>query len=204
VAVAVAAALCASGACGGQGDAGEGSTAGGPPPPPAPADPRAGPPALLASVGERAVLLDAGGRVRRVLPATLRATTHPCPRGRWLVDASEWSDRVEARTVVGRRCWDRRIRSPTPRRRVLGPCCAPGRRDAWRRSQQVASARVAGADRRVPRFRTRTGDTTIPSREAAEARRAGTCSSRRAHSSGEANEIDRGQARSTARRPTVP
>jgi hypothetical protein len=48
-------------------------------------------------------------RVRRVLPAALTATTRPCPSHRWLVDASEWGGRIEARTVVGRRGWGTRI-----------------------------------------------------------------------------------------------
>jgi hypothetical protein len=154
VAVAVAVASCGSGACGGQGDAGEGSIAGGPAPPPPPGDPRAGPPALVASVGERAVLLDASGRVRRVLPAALRATTRPCPRGRWLVDASEWSGRVEARAVVGRRGWGKRI----PVAYTQGVACldpAARRVAVVLGGGRIKSLHVVsrGADRIVRRFR---------------------------------------------------
>jgi hypothetical protein len=154
VAVAVAVASCGIGACGGQGDAPEGSIAGGPPPPPPPADPNAGPPALLASVGDRAVLLDAGGRVRRVLPAALGATTRPCPRGRWFVDASEWSGRMEARTIVGRSGWGRRI----PVAYTQGVACLDtGARwvAAVLGGGRIKSLHVLsrGADRRVRRFR---------------------------------------------------
>jgi hypothetical protein len=89
------------------------------------------------------VLLDGSGRVRRVLPAALTATTRSCPRGRWLVDASEWSGRGEARTVVGRRGWEANPGRLQGGGRLLGPRCAPGRGGAGRRSHQVASRRVA-------------------------------------------------------------
>jgi hypothetical protein len=154
VAVAVAVTSCGIGACGGQGDATEGSIAGGPPPPPPRADPRAGPPALLAAVGNRAVLLDARGRVRRVLPAALSATTRPCPRGRWLVDASEWSGRVEARAVVGRTGWSKRI----PVAYMQGVACldpAARRAAVVLGGGRIRSLHVVsrGADRKVRRFR---------------------------------------------------
>jgi hypothetical protein len=152
--VAVAVASCGIGACGVQGNAGEGSIGGGQRPPAPPADPRAGPPALLASVGERAVLLDAAGRVRRVLPAALGPTTRPCPGGRWLVDAPEWSGLVEARTLGGRSRWRRRI----PVAYMQGVACLDP--DARRVAVVLGSGRVkslhvvsAGADHRVRRLR---------------------------------------------------
>lgn len=156
VAVAVAVASCAFAAWGGEGVADDGSTGGGPPSPPPAADPRAGPPALLASVGERAVLLDAAGRVRRVLPAGLGPTTRPCPGGRRLVDAPEWGGRVEARTLAGRSGWGRRI----PVAYTQGVACLDP--DARRVAVVLGAGRFKslhvvsrGADRLVRRFRGR-------------------------------------------------
>lgn len=152
--VALAVVSCAIGACGGQGARGEGSIAGGPPPPPPPVDPRAGPPALLASVGERAVVLDAAGRVQHLLPAALGPTTRPCPGGRRLVDAPEFSGRVEVRTLAGRARWRRRI----PIAYVQGIACLDpqARRVAVvLGSDRVKSLHIVSrrADRRLQRFR---------------------------------------------------
>jgi hypothetical protein len=151
--VAVAVASCAIAACAGQGAGGDGSVGGGTPPPPPPSDPRAGPPALLASVGQRAVLLDARARVRRVLPAALGPTTRPCPRARRLVDAPDFGGIVEARTLGGRPRWRRRIPvAPTQGIACLDPRARRGA--VVLGGNRIKSLHVVsrGSDRIVRRF----------------------------------------------------
>jgi hypothetical protein len=71
------------------------------------ADARAGAPAYVASVGDRAVLLDRRGRVRRVLP---RHSSNPYRCGkRRLIQAGAWEGRVAVRALGGRRLWRQRI-----------------------------------------------------------------------------------------------
>ena len=95
-------------ACGGGGGEGEGSV-GGPAPRAPQADARAGRPALLALVRDRAVLLDAAGRVARALPEDWGEFVRVCPGGRRLVAAPDFGGFVEARTVGGRRLWRTRM-----------------------------------------------------------------------------------------------
>jgi hypothetical protein len=84
-------------------------------------DPRAGAAAYVAAVGDRAVLLDRRGRVRRVLP---RHTSYPfhCGESR-LIQADEWGGRVVVRTLGGRRLWRQRI----PARMVSAGACLDAR-----------------------------------------------------------------------------
>jgi hypothetical protein len=71
------------------------------------ADARAGAPAYVASVGDRAVLLDRRGRVRQVLP---RHSSDPYRCGeRRLIQAGAWEGRVIVRALGGRRLWRQRI-----------------------------------------------------------------------------------------------
>ena len=153
---AVAAVLAAGriAACGGAAPAGDGSLGDGSPPPPPAVDPAAGPPALLASFDERALVLDAAGRVRRVLPRSVTASARPCPGGRLLVDAEAFGGRVEVRTVGGALRWRRRI--PLAGLDAL-ECLDPrARRVAVvLGSDRVKSLHIVsrGADRRVRRVR---------------------------------------------------
>jgi hypothetical protein len=95
-------------ACGDNGGAGEGLI-GVPAPPPPEADAQAGKPALLATVSDRAVLLDGVGRIKRLLPPDWNTLTCVCPGSRRLVAAPDFSGFVEARTLGGRRLWRTRI-----------------------------------------------------------------------------------------------
>jgi hypothetical protein len=139
-------------ACGDRGAAVQGSF-GGPAPPAPRADARAGRPALLAVVRDRAVLLDSRGRVRRVLPPAWSELTSVCPGGRRLVTAQDFGGLVEARAAGGRRLW--RTRIPVASVQQVG--CLDGR--ARRVAVVLGIDRVKSvhlvtrhADRRVRRF----------------------------------------------------
>ena len=138
---------------------GDGSGAGqesyGAPAPPAPeADARAGKPALLALVRDRAVLLDAIGRIQRVLPPGWDELTSVCRGGRRLVAAPDFSGFVEARTRNGRRLW--RTRIPVASVQRVGCLDARARRVAVVLGiDRVKSLRIVtrNSNRRVRRFK---------------------------------------------------
>ena len=149
------AAVLGAAGCNGAEVGSTGSSTGGPPKPPPKADPAAGPPVYSSFTGERPVLLDAQGRISRVLREY--GADHPCPGGRRLAGAGAWSGEAEVRTLGGRRLWSARI----PVADVLHVICLDeaGRRlaivhDSERDSGHrlvVVSRRGA---RRVMRFRT--------------------------------------------------
>jgi hypothetical protein len=139
-------------ACGDEGRAGQGSY-GGPAPPAPRADARAGKPALLAIVRDRAVLLDGVGRIKRVLPPAWGELADVCPGGRRLVAAPDFSGFVEARTVRGRRLW--RTRIPVAGVQRVGCLDGPARRVAVVLGMdRVKSLRIVtrASNRRVRRF----------------------------------------------------
>jgi hypothetical protein len=111
VIVAVAVAVAAGSASRAQdpGD-GNGSVGGGPPPAPPRADPAAGRPAYLAAFeDERMMILDAKGRVVRLLPRSAYASGEPCPGGSRLVDGADWAGAIHVRRLDGTLLWQRRI-----------------------------------------------------------------------------------------------
>lgn len=141
-------------ACGDGGRAGQDGSYGVPPAPPPRADPRAGKPALLAVVRDRAVLLDAVGRIKRVLPRDWAEMTSVCRGGRRLVAAPDFGGVVEARTLGGRRLW--RTRIPVAGVQDVGCLDARARRVAVVLGMDsVKSLRIVTRDsnRRVRRFK---------------------------------------------------
>ena len=85
-----------------------GSVGTGPPPPPPPADPGAGPAAFLGHFEDRVLLLDAQGRVARVLPRSAERVV-ACPGSRRLVETQDWSGVVRVRRLGGGMLWRQRI-----------------------------------------------------------------------------------------------
>ena len=123
-----------------------------PPSAPPRAAPDAGRPAFLATVGNRAAVLDARGRVRRVLPAALEGA-RSCPGARRIVASPDFSGRVATAGITGGRLWRRRVPLATTQ---AVTCLDP----AARRVALVLGADrmkslhivTAHADRRVRRF----------------------------------------------------